>query len=202
MVRIPRVAPRTIVEIESLAESVVRQFQPNALKELVPFDVESFLENELESFTGISFGVLELPNGLDGYTDPGERICVISSLLYDDADNIVTYRRLRSTIAHEIGHCLLHVPNASEPKELNGRFENDGAFPIERYNPEDLRAFENPEWQAWRFASALLMPAACFRRAVSVGWTMKRIQNAFEVNSSFVESRKKQLSIPQSIRRG
>jgi len=202
MIQIPRVAPRTIAEIESLAEAVVRQYQPSALEQLIPFDVEGFFECELESLTGISTDVRVLPKGLDGYTDPGMRVCVISSLLYDNADDIVKYRRLRSTIAHEIGHCLLHVPNASERNELKGRFENDGNYPIERYDPQDLRAFENPEWQAWRFASALLMPEVCFRRAVRVGWKMSTIQNAFEVNPSFVESRKNQLSIPQNIRKG
>jgi len=202
MGQIPRVAPRTISEIESLAEAVVRQYQPLALEQLIPFDVEEFFECELESLTGISTDMCVLPKGLDGYTDPGMRVCVISSLLYDNADDLVTRRRLRSTIAHEIGHCLLHVPDASQPDVPNGRFENDGSCPIELYNPEDLKAFENPEWQAWRFASALLMPQACFRRAVSVGWTMKMIQNAFGVNPSFVESRKKQLSISQSIRKG
>ena len=166
MTQIQKVKPRKIVDIELEAENLLHMFQPEVMKRVGIFDVEHFFEFELQADTQIEPVCDDLPSGIDGYTDSLRMKSFISKDLWECGADIVQRRRLRSTMAHEIGHCYLHVPDARRDREMQQVFGNDHASPFELYDPDDLRAFEDPEWQAWRFASALLMPQDCFRRAV------------------------------------
>ena len=65
-----------------------------------------------------------------------------------------------------------------------------------------MKPFEDPEWQAWRFASSLLMPETSFRVLTERNWTKKQIGRAFEVNRAFVNERIRQLKIGKLLRNG
>jgi Zn-dependent peptidase ImmA (M78 family) len=87
---------------------------------------------------------------------------------YDRSNNVmemlaseVTYDRIESGnprgvyfVAHELGHCLLHTDQlvrlAKMPTELHMAYNRRRA---------DHQPYEDTEWQANAFASALLMPA-------------------------------------------
>lgn len=195
MAQVQRVRPRKAVEIEAAAESLIRRFQPKVLEELLRFDVERFFEDELEADTGIRAGGRELPKGMDGVTDAANMHSYIADHLYSYKDRVEKHRRLRSTIAHELGHCYLHVQDSRNNTNYLNRFENSGSDNVEMFDESDLAVYENPEWQAWRFASALLMPEKCFRRAFEVNWKKRMILNTFEVNPSFMAVRMRQLGI-------
>ena len=198
---VPKVQARRAAEIENLAFKIIEAFQPDAVKTIAKFDVEGYFEFELESQTGVAATNLELENGLDGYTDCAEMKCVISRKLMEyDAFDDVTRRRLRATQAHEIGHCHLHVAESRLNNSLLKFEHNENS--LKRYRPEDIKAYEDPEWQAWRFASALLMPECCFRAAVKNNWTKKRMKHAFDVNPSFIDVRLRELKISTVIRAG
>lgn len=196
-----KVRARSAEEIERLAFNIIEAFQPEAVKMVTKFDVESYFELELENQTGVEALDLPLPNGLDGYTDSENMLCVISRKLleYDEFDN-VTRRRLRATQAHEIGHCHLHVADSRRDHSMI-KFHHNGSS-LKRYKPEDLKAYQDPEWQAWRFASALLMPECCFRAAIQKKWTKRQMINAFDVNPSFIDVRMKELKISNTIKNG
>lgn len=61
--------------------------------------------------------------------------------------------RDRFTLAHELGHLLLH----QTPQGLARRLK-----PV-----REVKVYENPEWQASSFAGALLIPTEAARRHVS-----------------------------------
>lgn len=194
--------PRSGREIEEIAYNLIKNFQPEAVRFVLSFDVEGFFDLELEDQTGIEPVYKNLPDGLDGFTDSENMKCYISSKLADFGECQVTKRRLRSTLAHEIGHCFLHVEDARCNRDYQKKFPNDKHSSLEMYNPQDLEIYENPEWQAWRFASALLMPENCFRAAVERNFTKKQLKRAFDVNPSFIEVRLKELKISKNIRNG
>lgn len=203
MAYIPRVRARSIDDIERAAQEVLREFDPDALATLKAFDVEHFFDHKLKGATKISPIIDdELPKYLDGYTDSLNDECHIAERLFDHGHNIVIERRLRSTIAHELGHCFLHVPEARSNREMQQVFKQDDTCTIELYNPDEDRVYTHPEWQAWRFASSLLMPEICFRRAIEVNRTIRQIQNTFEVNYAFVQVRLRELKIGKLLRRG
>lgn len=202
MSQIQKVRPRMAAEIESAAERVIRRFQGEVLKQIKPFDVVRFFDCDLRDDTDIEGDYRDLPDGIEGFTDVGLSVCIISTSLYGHDDDDVTRRRLRSTIAHEIGHCYLHAPDARKDPNQVSRFENDGTHAYELFDPNDLKIYENPEWQAWRFADALLMPAVTFRAAIAKKWNKNQLKNGFDVNPSYIDKRIKELRIPTLIPKG
>lgn len=202
MASVLKVRSRSAQEIENIACEVIKSSQPDALRMLTSFDVEGFFEFELKEKTDVEPDTKDYPIGIDGCTNFEKMKCYISRRLMNYGECDVTRRRLRATQAHEIGHCFLHIEDARRNREFQQKFVNDKNSSIKMYNPDDLKAYENPEWQAWRFASALLMPECCFRRAVELNWTKKRIKYAFDVNPSFIDVRLRELKIATSLRNG
>ncbi len=202
MASVVKVRKRSGKEIEALSNKITQSSQPDALLNIISFDVEAFFEFELEEKTGIK-AVYDsnLPIGFDGYTDFENMSCVISTKLadYDKFDNVAK-RRLRSTLAHEIGHCFLHFDDVKNNITSQSKFLHNSQSSLARYNPELLETCENPEWQAWRFASSLLMPELCFRTAVERNYTKTRLKRVFAVNPSFIDVRLKELKISKHLK--
>lgn len=103
----------------------------------LPVPVESWVESPL----GLRFGVTDLSHlGKDvlGLARPKEREIIVSETLADQES------RFRFTIAHELGHIVLHSKIQSEFRELD-----EGVFLNKRV-----------EREADRFAASLLMPVS------------------------------------------
>lgn len=82
------------------------------------------------------------------------------------------YRR-RFTIAHELGHYVLHsrlgkVAPVKIPRDGTGRLE----------------------WEANWFAAGFLMPAAEFKRLAKLGWNDAELSRHFDVSMAAVEIRR------------
>jgi hypothetical protein len=202
MPNVEKVRPRSIQEIEDAATGLLRRFQPEVLRVVSGFDVETFFELHLEDDTDIEPIYTSLDPRVDGYTDSAEKKCFIAQRLADHHGRLEVERRFRSTLAHEIGHCYLHVPDAQVNRQYQQLFRDDGTYATHGCAPGEIKCYEHPEWQAWRFASALLMPEITFRRAVECNWTKRQIQNAFGVNPSYLELRMRELKISKQLRRG
>lgn len=199
--RVPLVKARSSKEIDEIAFKIVQAFQPDAVRMVTKFDVERFFDCELERQTGVEPVYRQLGEGLEGYTDAAEMKCIICSDMAEYGEDEAKRRRLRATQAHEIGHCFLHVAESRRNQTML-KFVNDESTSLERYRQEEIKAYVNPEWQAWRFAGALLMPECCVRAAVNGKWTLKKMSRAFDVNCAFVEVRLRDLKIPDRVRRG
>lgn len=199
-----KVRPRSADEIEEAAQSLIARFQADALSLVSSCDVVGFFEFELEEDTGISPVYESLPDGLDGFSDCTSMRCCIADRLAERDETTVAGRRLRSTIAHEIGHCYLHLVDARRNRLFQKVFRNnsEGETSLDKYPPEKIKVYEDAEWQAWRFAGALLMPRRTFLHAVDCDWTKRQIQNAFGVNPSFVDVRCRELRVSKLLRRG
>jgi len=101
-------------------------------------------------------GVIMLEDS-EGYTryDKERRIIEIlaSDLIYARLEE--SHPRAAYFVAHELGHCVLHTDQlvrlAQMPTNQQAAFHRGRA---------DHKPYEDTEWQANAFASALLMPAA------------------------------------------
>jgi len=111
---------------------------------------------KLRDGTVIPFGggVIELDS--EGYTRYDRQRHIIEILASER-----TYHRLEAAhpragyfVAHELGHCVLHTDQlvrlAEMPKQQQAAFHRGRT---------DHKPYEDTEWQANAFASALLMPA-------------------------------------------
>lgn len=94
--------------------------------------------------------------------------------------------RDRFTIAHELGHLLLHLPKALAT--------HPGAtMRATRYVDNDDEKQRRAEWEANWFAAAFLMPSREFEIEFKKG--AEFAQRKFKVSSSAVEARAKSLGL-------
>jgi len=172
---------------------IVRQFQPSVLSGREAFDIERFFDCELERLTGVSTDYQHLECGIYGYTDSERMECVMSlDLMKASAQNDRYF--CRSTMAHEIGHAVLHVRDYRQKKEILKSL-NKKNHELKMYREQEIIVYRNPEWQAFKFAAALLMPDPGFRAAVAEGIGERELSKRFQVNPAFVRSRMKALKI-------
>lgn len=99
---------------------------------------------------------------------------------------LTSLERDRFTIAHELGHLLMHLPLA--------RKENPTAvMRATRYVDENSPSQQRAEWEANWFAAALLMPENLFRDEALRG--IEFLKETFQVSGSAVRARALSLGI-------
>ena len=83
-------------------------------------------------------------------------VILVSESVWDGLESEApTSHYARTTVCHEIGHAILHVPL------LRRRLLATDV--LARTQRANLRPYQDPEWQAWAFAGAILMPSATLR---------------------------------------
>lgn len=188
------------VRIEKIAQSVIKDFDPNALTELIEIDIERLYEQYIPKRFGISTGYQELSVGIHGFTNPTKLESAVSVTLVDAAD-ASTRRFGRSTIGHEAGHCILHA-HQFRKRQVNDAFLHDGTHDVNQklFRQEDIRAFESPEWQAWEFCKSLFLPRQVLEEAMEKGYTIRKMSDMTNLNPAFVETRLRNLRMLDKVR--
>ena len=182
---------RSGAEIDLIALSIVKTFQPKVLQSPRPFDVEYFFELQLDKLTGVVGDYSSLPAGIYGVTDSVEMRSTVSADLIDDPRS---EKFARSTIGHECGHAIIHVPEFKARRALLKSFQDNSGMRV--YRREEIPTFRSPEWQADRFSAGLLMPEPMVKAAIRDGAeTADHLGEMFNVSVPFVRSRLKSLRI-------
>ncbi len=197
----PKLVPaqgRSGREIDRIAQCILDDFQPAAIEEPQVVDVEAIFEFGLPGL-GIEPDYQPLEQrGIQGYTDLENMVCVVSAELADDSTAAPYFR---STVAHEIGHAILHIPEYRRRRQkiISEQSSNDRIF--HRLPDTEIPIYENPEWQAHRFAGGLLMPEAAVRKAISVYRDGRAaLSTIFEVTPAFARSRLKGLNMRSRLK--
>ncbi len=160
---------RAVVEAE--AEGLLQAFQARGEPiDAPPVPVEEILEQhlglalELDSLAERLGVVGEIDEeDLSGATWLAERVVVISSRL-DPSENPNLRGRFNFSVAHEIGHWVLHAPLVGGLAAGIGASDTSSRDPLVLCRASGRRP--SVEWQTDRFASDLLMP----RRLVRTVW--------------------------------
>ena len=184
--------PRSGSEIDRKAQRVLGHIQPEAITKPQVVDVEDIFEFLLPAL-GIESDYQSLEaRGIQGYTDSANRICVVSSELADDP-NAAAY--FRSTMAHEIGHAILHIPEFRRRRQkiISEQTKSDGL--LHRLPDTEIPIYMNPEWQAHRFAGGLLMPEAAVKKAIAIYCDSAALSKVFKVTPAFVRARLRGLNM-------
>jgi len=113
---------------------------------------------------GASFEVLfnDQLGSIHGLTHPNRRLIQLREDIYDGACN--NNPRDRFTLAHELGHLLLHRDIAYARVDPN--------------NPPVI--YRNSEWQADKFASYLLMPPRLLGACTSIHQAVDEFKISYE----------------------
>ena len=156
----------TRADFERICEDELRQ---NGLlpSEPCPVRIDRFVEKRFK----IQPSYEDLPVGLLGFTQFGSRGVeeIVVSKALDDAGTLVAERRLRTTLAHESGHGLLHASlfaRGTRPDSLFGDGLDDHALKI-LCRSEGIAGSETsprkPPYRWWEYQAnqamgALLLP--------------------------------------------
>lgn len=177
--------------IDHLAEGIVSKYQPNVLLGKGSFDIERFAEFDLEDY-GFSYHISdELPHGIFGVTDCKSKEIWINA----EISSLEHIRLFRSTAAHETGHSILHAPQILRAGRLHVFQQKKEDDSPRLYRESTVPIYKNPEWQAHRFAGALLMPSAPVINMVRGGALVQDLVDHFDVHPAFVKSRLRALKL-------
>lgn len=194
-------------EINTIADSFIWDFQPSALTNPEPLDVERLIEFYLRmtldfqylSHNGIYLGMTVFNDTdkvpiYDPRTERAEYISAKANTVILDRgliDDDKQEHRLRYTEAHEAGHRIFHTkyfyrdPNQLSFLEPNTaaiiQCRTDNSSNLRRSNPKFWTDKEWMEWHANVFASTFLMPRLVvfrlFETEGRTGSSTNRIQN-------------------------
>lgn len=193
MEMVPVVTPLSRAEIESRTQAILRKVDPKAFSGKRPTDIEYILDVFIMETHGIVVGYTDdLPDNAYGYTDIARKECLIRRELYESTKQ-EKRRFFRATGGHEGGHCCLHV-NLLHLQSLSR-----GDAGLYRKKLSTIRAFENPEWQAWEFAGGLLIPKHLLMERLAKGWSLNDLSDSFDVNKRFIETRVSRLHIDHLV---
>jgi hypothetical protein len=176
------VEPMSYRQIHALALQVVRKHNPQLLNDPSPFPVASFWEFDLQEHYGVVTGVGGLiPDGVEGLTTAEREDRRTTILVPEDVygDLLDDQPRARFTVAHEVGHAILHAQ----------QMHATGARPT-MYRRSAVVAYRDPEWQANAFGAALLAPAPAVLTAVRRwGFDIDRLAAVFGMSTSAMDVR-------------
>lgn len=161
--RFGSVERRSERQIERLAALVRRELGVDpggrlAMQPILEFALDDIVEDAY--FAVANDG--EMP-GAEGRTDWHQPVITLSASTYANLKK--SDPRARMTVAHELGHLLMHTRQ-----------------PVFHYRSKAKDRHVDPEWQANYFSAALLMPSDAFRKFRSV----KAAKKAFGVSRAAV----------------
>ncbi|ODB41092.1 hypothetical protein BB427_11410 [Pseudoalteromonas sp. BMB] len=139
-----KTTPRNKKQIRKAVESLFSSFEIDTSKAVDVVDfIDIYLPSKLTSFSYELKSDKAMGEYL-GLYDPEEKKIYLRASIYDGAcdENNPKSGFCRFTIAHEIGHLLLHFEGVKLGKGITG----------------EHAAYEDTEWQADQFAAELLMP--------------------------------------------
>lgn len=180
-------------DINGFTLKILEYVQPRVIKGKEAFNVDRFIEI-IEDELSIDFDfTYDLPPEVHGCTSTIDNKVLIQAEIADDPIQI---RYLRSTVTHECGHVVLHIPmlrKLSKDKTFSQKKdENQG---INLYSNKPNKAYKDPEWQAWEFAGSILMPKPTLITLAKLGMALRDMADHFIVNEIFLRSRMKKLKM-------
>lgn len=184
---VPPVRPLSVAAIEELGSCFLEQLAPEVLAKPQALNVCKLIDTVLPHF-GIHVAPAsreELGNRA-GATDPkgdDEINILVSESVWNNLDESAPICYFaRTTVCHEIGHAVLHVP------VLRRRLLQTDS--LARTQRGKLRAYEDPEWQAWAFAGSILIPSPTLKKLSDKndGLTLESVSETYDVSQQMARS--------------
>ncbi len=177
--KVPVVPARSWAEIGKISFNLIKSVYPELLVKPAPLPIDHFFEFKMRGVLGFDYDVSELPVGIEAAMDPQEKLVILSAQAYEDLIDGVP--RARFTVAHEIGHVVLHSQYL--------RYRILDGEDVLKLNRGYIAAFRDPECQANAFAAAFLMPTHHVDRMVREGVGVSALVRTFGVSWESAEYR-------------
>ena len=165
----PPVPSRTWASIDKEAQIVFRRLFPNLDNFFKPQAMLWVFEGGLMDDFNIGYGVESLPFGEDGKFNFVTNEIILDEEVYNAL--VLDDGRARFTVAHEIGHGLLH---GGYMKASSGR--------VPTMKRSSIPAYMDPECQANRFASEFLLPSPLVLGHLQRGDSLTQVSRHFRTS--------------------
>jgi len=191
---VPPVNPLGVAAIAELGRCFLAQLAPEVLAAPQRLNVLDLVDVRLPKF-GIHVcpASREEIGDRDGATDPhgNEDVTIlVSEEVWSQLEMPAPRSHYaRSTVCHEIGHAVIHVPVLRRRLLLTNV--------LARTQRARLRAYEDPEWQAWAFSGAILMPTVTLLmlQAEHGRLNPELVGGTYEVSTSMAANHLKRLKV-------
>lgn len=177
--KVPVVPARSWAEIGKVSCKLIQSAYLELLVKPGPLPIDDFFEYKMKQVLGFDYAVSELPVGIEAAMDPKEKLVILSPGTYEDLMNGIA--RARFTVAHEIGHVILHA------RYLCHRLLDGGN--VLRLNRGAIAPYRDPECQANAFAASFLMPTHHVDRMIREGAGAQSLVKIFGVSWDSAEYR-------------
>jgi len=194
---VPPMPPLSMAIIESVAEQVLEELEPEALQHPTKVDFAHWAEYRLQRYKiCVSPASVQELGDRKGATDPTDNGDGITDILMEVShyDQLLAGGRqahmARATLVHELGHAILHVP------VMRTRIAADGDNPMllsRRVRRDRIPAYRDPEWQAWALGGCIVAP----RRTIVTAGTLDPVVLAgtYGVSTEFMINHLKRLKL-------
>jgi len=189
---VPPVNPLGTSALEELGRLFLEQFAPETLTGPCPLNVIDLADTQLGKFgIHVSPASREELGNRAGATNPRgdtEIDILVAEGVWEQLESPPPQcYYARSTVCHEVGHAIVHVPVLRRKLLVNEVFA--------RVQRAKLKAFEDPEWQAWTFAGAILMPSTTLRQLHVQHGTLnpELVSSVYEVSTQMAASHLRKL---------
>ena len=170
----PEMPPMRWAEIDTEARKTLDALFPTFEDFFAPQAFLKIFEGGLKNHFGIGYGVEDLPFGEEGYFNFETTEIILDTETY--LSLMADEGRARFTLAHEIGHGILHNAYMCSIKRGNGR--------ANRLQRSQLEPYRDPECQANRYAGEFLMPTALIQKYIQNGADPYEISRKFKTSHS------------------
>lgn len=170
----PEMPPMSWASVESVARDTLGAVFRNEDDFFSRGAMLRLFEGGLMEPLGIGYGVEELPFGEDAYFNFDTDEIILAPHTYDGLGR--DDGRPRFTLAHEIGHGVLHREFMRSVGRGNSR--------ATRLKRTEILPYRDPECQANRFASEFLMPTHFVKSLVEQGAGPTQVASKFKTSFS------------------
>jgi len=189
--------PVSVAMLEEIATEVLALIAPEHLLKPGPLDVLFLAEHVLPA-RGIHIEAASAAElgSREGATDPVSdgrdiNVLIVESLWRELLRSPTGAKRARATILHELAHALLHVHEIRKRMQMRPEARR---LLLARRTRRELKAYEDPEWQAWALAGCIAMPRRTLLMMQNV--TVWRVASTYGVSEVFARSHLQRLKMP------
>jgi hypothetical protein len=179
--------------IEQIANNFRTELIPELRSDPLPLPVLDLVDNRLSAYAIFCYPARHAELGsrhaaTDAAGGPEINIIMEQELWDQLIDGGRRANRARATVAHELGHAVLHVP------VMRRRIASPNSeFLLSRVKRDSLEPYRDPEWQAWAIAGCILAPRAAIEAASAS--SVPELAAIFELSESMMRSHLKRLKL-------
>ncbi len=180
--KVPKVLPKSTKDIDRLAYRTLLKAFCHPQNAFQPYALANLFDRGGLTDLGFEYAVKPLL-GEEGKYDPADNCIILSEETY--AELCMDKPRAKFTLAHELGHGILHGSFLRLPPEGRKRHQT--------FKRTTLPAYLDPEWQANTFAGSFLMPTPLMLQMIREGASDRKIADYFGVSVQAAQVRRKKL---------